>query len=308
MRNKQLKYSCFLVITAFIWGAAFVAQSKGGDTIGPYSFSCLRSFLAAVVLVPVMKLFNRWGITANRPATVENRKNLWTGGICCGIFLCFTSIFQQLGLYMGTQSGKAGFLAACYIVIVPILGLFLKRRCTWNVWLAVVITLAGLYLLCIKGTFLLQVSDIMILFASLMSALHILTVDQFMNKVDVVRMACIQFLVAGSIAAVPMFYFDIGHSHLGFQLWIVALSSRDAVLSLLYAGILSGGVAYTLQNLGQQGVHPTIASLLLSLESVFAVLTGWVILGEGLNQKELSGCILIFIAIIAAQIPVQRKC
>ena len=128
MEKRQVRCSCYLMITALIWGAAFVAQSKGGDAIGPYSFSCLRYFLAGLMMLPLRSLFNRWGITDCMPPTRKNQRNLWIGGILCGVFLCFVSIFQQLGLYMGTQSGKAGFLSSCYIVIVPILGLFLKKE------------------------------------------------------------------------------------------------------------------------------------------------------------------------------------
>ncbi len=226
----------------------------------------------------------------------------------CGVFLCFVSIFQQLGLYMGTQSGKAGFLSSCYIVIVPILGLFLKKKCSWNVWLAVAVTLAGLYLLCIKGSLSLQMSDLLILFAALMSALHILTVDRFMNKVDVVRMVCIQFFTASALAAIPMACFDIGISLEDCRPGLRHSSPKMRSGLSLYAGVLSGGIAYTLQNLGQQGVHPTIASLLLSLESVFAVLAGWLVLGESLNQREVLGCVLIFAAIVTAQVPVKKNC
>lgn len=307
MEKGQIKCSCYLMITALIWGAAFVAQTTGGNAIGPYSFSCLRYLLAGLVTLPLCRLFNRLQITEYRYPTRENRKNLWSGGILCGIFLCFVSILQQLGLYMGTSSGKAGFLSSCYIVIVPILGLFLKKKCRWNIWISVAVTAVGLYMLCIKGSFSMQVSDLLVLIAAIMSALHILTVDRFMNKVDVVRMVCVQFFTAAVLAAIPMICFDIGFSLEGVQAWFAALFSQDAIWPLLYAGILSGGVAYTLQNLGQQGVHPTIASLLLSLESVFAVLAGWIVLGEGLDQREILGCMLIFIAIITAQVPVKTR-
>lgn len=306
--NKKAFHSALLVLTAFIWGIAFVAQSEGGKAIGAYSFSCVRYLIGAVVLLPVIKFLDSLGLTKRRPVTKQEKQTLFIAGICCGVCLCFASIFQQLGLYLGTSSGKAGFLTACYIVFVPILGLFIKKRCHWNIWFSVVITLIGLYLLCVQEGFSIHTSDLMVLVCSFLFALHILTIDHFMDQVDVVRMSCIQFFVAGLLACIPMFWFDMQHSFDGIKLWFSPFTSWNAWIPLLYAGVLSSGVGYTLQTIGQQDVHPAIASLLLSLESVFSVLAGWMILGERLTIRELFGCILIFIAVIIAQLPTKKPC
>lgn len=301
------KNAVVLIMTALIWGTAFVAQRTGGDAVGPYSFCCIRWFLGAIVLIPVIKLLDLWGLTKNKPVTKEDKKELLMGGICCGCCLSVATIFQQLGMYYGTSSGKAGFLTACYIILVPVLGVFLKRRCGWNVWGAVGITLVGLYMLCMNGDLKIQGSDLLVLICSLLYSFHIMLVDHFVVKVDAVRMSCIQFVTAGIVAAPLMFGIDMGHSVAGIWEWSLAFASPGAWIPLLYAGIMSSGVGYTLQIVGQQGVNPTVASLLLSLESVFSVLAGWIILGESLSLREILGCILIFAAITLAQIPVKNR-
>ncbi|MCI9476030.1 MAG: DMT family transporter [Emergencia sp.] len=307
MQKSQMQSVLALMVTAFIWGAAFVAQSTGGDMLGPFTFSCLRFSVGALALLPVIKLFDRIGITAGKPKTRQERKDLWKCGICCGFFLSMVSLSQQLGLYYGTPAGKAGFLSACYIVIVPILGLFLKRTCGWNVWAAVAITLAGLYLLCIHGDFSVQTSDLLVLCSSLMSAFQLMTVDHYAGRVDVARMPLIQFVTAACIAFFPMFFSDMSGNVSGILRCMETLAKPQALGSILYAGVLSGSVAYTLQNIGQRHVHPAVASLILSLESVFAVLAGWVVLGQSLSLRELAGCGLVFAAIILAQIPMKKK-
>lgn len=301
---KTKRNSCFLIIAAFIWGTAFVAQSTGGDLVGPYTFNCIRTFVGSIVLIPVILLLDKTGISSKKPSTRSDRKMLWIGGICCGIVLCIASNLQQVGLHLGTSAGKAGFLTACYIVLVPILGLFLKKKCGWNVWISVVITVCGLYLLCIKGSFALQFSDLLVLICSLCFSIHILVIDHFSPLVDGVRMSCIQFLVCGILTAIPMFVSDARAA--GMASWITSLQSGDAWFAILYAGILSSGVAYTLQIVGQNDVNPTIASLLMSLESVFAVLAGWAVLHERMSRRELLGCLLIFIAVVLAQVPVNN--
>ena len=306
--KKTLRNELLLILTALIWGVAFVFQSTGGDAVGPYTFSSLRSVIASIALLPVIRLLDRLGLTERRPQTRQDWRTLILGGVCCGVALAATSIFQQLGLYMGTPAGKAGFLTACYIVLVPVLGLFLKRRCGWNVAVAVGITLAGLYLLCMNGSLTLQASDAMVLICSLACAAHILIIDHFAPRVEVVRMSCIQFITAACIAAVPMVWVDMGHSAAGLSQWLQAFRQPDAWIALLYAGLLSSGVGYTLQCIGQQGLNPTIASLLMSLESVFSVIAGWLMLGQSLSGREIAGCVLIFGAVVFAQLPIaQRK-
>lgn len=305
MKKNTIRNSGLLVITALIWGIAFVAQSTGGDMAGPYVFNSIRSIIGAVVLVPVIFLLDRLKLTSKKPTSKEDKKRLLKGGIFCGVALCIASNVQQLGLYFGASSGKAGFLTACYILLVPVAGLFLKKRIGWNIWMGVVLALVGLSLLCMKGSFSIQFSDSLLLLCALGFAVHILVIDHFSPLVDGVRMSCIQFLVCGILTAIPAFLFDMNHSVEGIRNTISALSAWNVWIPILYAGVMSCGVAYTLQIIGQNGLNPTIASLLMSLESVFSVLAGWILLGEALSRRELMGCVLIFAAIILAQLPVS---
>ena len=307
-KTKTTRNSFLLVLTALIWGVAFVAQSEGGDATGPYTFTCIRYFIGGIVLIPVIKLLDKTGITGDKkPKTKEQKKELIKGGICCGLCLSVASILQQVGIYLGTTAGKAGFLTACYIVLVPILGIFLKKKCGLNIWFAVAITVAGLYLLCMHGSLKMQKSDILVLMCSLVYAMHILTIDHFIYKdVDPVRMSSIQFFMSSAVAAFPMFFIEMHGDFSNFAPAMAIAFSGKALVSILYTGVMSSGVAYTLQIVGQKDVNPTVASLIMSLESVFSVIAGWIILGETLNLKEIIGCVLIFSAIVLAQIP-QKK-
>lgn len=307
MKSKTTRNSFLLVLTAFIWGLAFVAQSTGGDAVGAYSFNSIRSLIGSLVLIPVIILMDKLNLTERKPETSEDKKNLLLGGISCGIILCLASNLQQLGINAGTPAGKAGFLTACYIILVPLLGIFLRKKTSWNIWLGVALTVAGLYLLCMNGSLTFQFSDLLLLLCAVAFSLHILVIDHFSPLVDGVRMSCIQFLVSGVLTAIPMFFVDMQHSVSGFKSWLPALATSDAWIPILYAGVCSCGIAYTLQIIGQQDVNPTVASLLMSLESVFSVLAGWVLLGEKLSVKELSGCALIFAAVVLAQIPAKEK-
>lgn len=302
---KTKRNSLLLVLAALIWGVAFVAQRKGGESVGAYSFNCIRSLIGAFVLVPVILVFDKLKITKGKPKTKEDKKNLLVGGVCCGVILTFATNLQQLGLNYGTPAGKAGFLTACYIILVPILGLFLKKKCYWNAWVGVGLTVAGLYLLCMNGDLKFQMSDILVLLCALVFAMHILVIDHFSPLVDGVRMSCIQFFVCGVLSIIPMLIKDI--APISINEWLAPLSTFDAWIPILYAGVCSSGIAYTLQIIGQKDVNPTVASLLMSLESVFAVIAGALILKERLSPKELLGCVLIFVAITLAQIPVKKK-
>ena len=299
MNSLKLRHSLLLILTAFIWGVAFVAQSSGGDVCGPYTFNCIRSFIGSLVLIPVIFFLNK----GKGKSDSSERKLLIIGGICCGLALSLASNLQQIGLYLGASAGKAGFLTACYILIVPILGLFLKKKCGINIWIGVCLTLAGLYLLCAKGSSGFNLADLLLLLCAFIFSLHILIIDYFSPLVDGVKMSCIQFFVCAITSAVPMFIFDMKHSIAGISEWIPSLMTFDAWTPILYAGIFSCGIAYTLQIIGQKGLNPTIASLLMSLESVFSVIAGWVILGQSMGPRELAGCGLIFVAIILAQLP-----
>ena len=291
-----------LILTAFIWGVAFVAQSAGGDLVGPYTFNCIRLLIGGIVLLPAIRLMDRLNLTKRRPTSRAELKTLLLGGISCGLALAVASNLQQMGIYMGAPAGKAGFLTACYMILVPILGIFLHKKFGWNMWLGVLIAVCGLYLLCIDGEFRISFPDILLLLCALSFAVHILIIDHFAVLVDGVRMACIQFLVSGLVSAVPMFFVDMGHSVNGIFVWMETLQNPYAWIPILYAGALSCGVAYTLQIIGQQGVNPAVASLLMSLESVFSVLAGWALLGEALSGREMFGCVLIFGAVILAQL------
>ena len=300
-RLKQ-RNSFLLVLAAFIWGIAFVAQSTGGDAVGPYTFNCIRSIIGGLVLVPVIRLSDRLHWSRKKPVSREDKRILLTGGIACGIALSIASNLQQVGITMGSPVGKAGFITACYMLIVPILGLFLKKKCGWNVWLGIVIAVFGLYLLCIQGSFSIQFSDFLLILCALSFAVQILIVDHYADMVDGVRMACIEFIVCGIVSAIPMLFVDMGLSVSGISEWASAFTDPYAWIPILYAGALSCGVAYTLQIIGQRGMNPTVASLLMSLESVFSVLAGWLLLKEALSGREILGCILIFIAVVLAQL------
>ena len=304
-RKQARRHSLLLVLTALIWGTAFTAQSAGGDTVGPYTFNCIRSLIGAVVLLPVIQFSDRLQLSKNRPVSSKDWRTLLVGGAACGAALAAGSNLQQMGLYLGSSAGKAGFLTACYMLLVPVLGLLFHKKCGWNVWVGIAAAVVGLYLLCIKGDFSIQFSDLLLLLCAVVFAIHILVIDYFAERVDGVRMSCIQFLVCGLISAVPMCFSDLRSCWAdgGLGVWVSALAGLDAWIPILYAGVLSCGVGYTLQIVGQQGVNPTIASLLLSLESVFSVLAGWAVLGEQLQGREVFGCVLIFGAVLFAQLP-----
>lgn len=295
MWNMRPKNAAILMLTAFIWGTAFVAQSVGMDYLGPFTFNGVRSLIGAAALLPCIWLLQ---ILNKKEGTVKeegSRKDLIIGGIACGLLLFTASSLQQIGIQY-TSAGKAGFITAFYIVIVPVLGIFLHKKIGWKVWIAVLLALAGLYFLCITEKFTIGKGDIFIFLCALVFSLHIMVIDHFSPMVDGVKMSCIQFLVCG-IVSIPFMV-------------LTETPRLDAMLAgwfpLVYAGVFSCGVAYTLQIVGQKNVNPAIASLILSLESCFSVLAGWMILGERLSVRESAGCILMFAAIILAQLPDKK--
>ena len=313
--NHKLKYNVLLMLAALIWGSAFVAQSVGMDYLGPFSFNCVRSFMGSLVLLPVIWFMDRQkkekeqdaGMKAadaedrkeNQAAEGENARNgkvLLTGGLCCGVILTLSTSLQQIGIQY-TTAGKAGFITALYILIVPLLGIVLGKKVGTKTWIGVGLAVLGMYLLCIKEGFSISYGDFMVLLCAVVFSLHILAVDYFSPKVDGIRLSCIQFFVCGCISAFPMVLMEQPHLSQILPAW----------LPLAYAGVLSSGVAYTLQIITQKHLNPTVASLLMSLESVFAVLTGWLVLKERLSVKELLGCVLVFAAIILAQLPQKQS-
>lgn len=291
MRTNQLKSSLLLLLTAAIWGVAFVAQSVGMDYIGPFTFNAIRSLIGGLALIPCIWLMNQEKPKEKNPSP-HGRKNLWIGGACCGVALAVASSLQQMGIQY-TSVGKAGFITALYIVIVPLLGIFLKKRVPILVWAAVALAVVGMYLLCMTDGFSIGKGDLFVMACAVCFSIHILVIDYFSPKVDGVKMSCIQFLLCGVLCAVPMLVWERP----------VLSQILAAWMPLLYAGVLSCGVGYTLQIVGQRNLDPTVASLILSLESVISVLAGWAILGQKLTVRELIGCVLVFCAIILAQLP-----
>ena len=299
MKNEpqNIRNSLLLLLTATIWGVAFVAQSVSMDYIGAFTFNSARNLIGAAVLLPAIWFLNRGKPKATlTPAQRRaSQKTLITGGIACGVLLCVASNFQQFGIKY-TTVGKAGFITACYIVIVPVLGIFLKKKCSPFIWAAVALALLGLYLLCIKDGFSIGKGDLLVLICAVLFSLHILVIDHFSPLTDGVKMSCIQFLVCGILSGIPALILE----HPSFTALLAAWAP------VLYAGVLSCGVGYTLQIVGQKGMNPTVASLILSLESCISVLAGWIILGQKLSGREILGCVIMFGAIVLAQLP-QKK-
>jgi len=295
MRKTQLRNSFLLLLAAIIWGVAFVAQSVGMEYVGPFTFNAVRSLIGGIVLIPCIFLLGKLNgekKTKLLPEDKRERKTLLAGGLLCGLFLCAASNMQQFGI-LYTTVGKAGFITACYIVLVPILGIFLGKKTGIGIWFSVILAVIGLYLLCMTDSLSFGKGDLFVLGCAVLFAGHILVIDHFTVLVDGVRMSCIQFIVSGLISSVLMFLFE--HPTLT-AIW-------EAKLPILYAGVLSCGVAYTLQIVGQKDMNPTIASLILSLESCISVLAGWMILNQKLSVREFIGCGVMFGAILIAQFP-----
>ena len=300
MKKGNLRSSALLLLTACIWGVAFVAQSVGMEYVGPFTFNFVRSILGGLVLIPCIFFLKREKKAKAEKVSEEEkkaqRKTLLAGGICCGVALCLASNFQQIGIQY-TTVGKAGFITACYIVIVPVIGLFMKKKCSPMIWLSVLLAVVGLYLLCINEQFSIGYGDILVFVCAILFSVHILIVDYFSPKVDGVKMSCIQFLVCGLLSGIAMLFAEQP------QLSAVLLAWKP----IAYAGIMSCGVGYTLQIVGQKGMDPTIASLILSLESCISVLAGWLLFGQTLSIREGLGCVAMFAAIILAQLPAKES-
>ena len=297
MKKKSWKSPVMLFLTATIWGVAFVAQSVGMEYIGPFTFSCVRCLIGGLVLIPCIFFLDRVK-GSERDETRCSRsggRTLLTGGICCGIALFVASNLQQFGIQY-TTVGKAGFITALYIVLVPLMSIFVGKTAGLRVWISVALAVAGLYLLCITEGFSIGKGDFLVLLCALAFTVHILVIDHFSPKADGVRMSCIQFFVCGILSGICMLITEKPEIMAILQAWI----------PILYAGVMSCGVAYTLQIIGQKDMDPTVASLIMSLESVVSVLAGWVLLGQKLSARELAGCVLMFAAIVLAQLPGRR--
>ncbi len=289
---EQLRKNVFPILAAMIWGSAFVAQSVGAEYLPPFAFNTVRSVLATLALLLVVFVFSKLRKEPFLPPK-GRRKDLWLGGLFCGGMLAIASALQQAGLQY-TDPGKAGFITALYIVLVPIAGLFLKKKAPFTVWIAVGIAAVGLYFLCVDPTktFIIQSGDLLLIGCAICFTGHILVIDHFTQRVDGVRLSCLQFFFVAVISALLMLLFEQPDwSLLPF-----------CSVPLLYTGILSSGVAYTLQIISQKGANPTVISLLLSLESVFAVLAG-LLFGDRMTGWEWLGCALMLVAVVFAQLP-----
>ncbi len=294
--KKQLKGSLLLLFATVIWGSAFVAQSVGMDHIGPFTFQAVRCALAVVGLLPVIWLADRRRTDGKTFLSRWCDKKLWKAGILCAVPLFLAVNLQQVGI-VSTDPGKSAFLTAMYIVMVPIIGLFLRRRPSPLIPVSVLLATVGLYLLSCVGVTKISTGDILLLGCALMFAVQITFVDQFAGSVDALRLNCLQAFWCAVGSAAVMFFTE--------QPTLQAIA--DCALPLSYAGFLSMGAAYSLQIMGQRDLEPTVASLIMSLESVFAVFFGWLILGDTMNPWETAGCILVFSAVILSQIPVKAK-
>lgn len=285
--GKQLRSSFMLLLTAIIWGFAFVAQSVGIDAMGPLTFNGTRNVLGSLVLIPLILIFKKTGVIQGKALT----KDAVIGGICCGLCLFVASTVQQYGVMYSTV-GKASFITALYVVIVPVMGLFTGKKASFKLWLSVIIAVIGMYFLCIKEEIVLGKGDVLLLLGAFFFSVHILVIDHFSPKANGVVISSIQFMVAGVLSLIGMTIFETP----------TLQAIQDGWVAIAYAGICSCGIAYTCQIVFQKDLPPTAASLILSLESVFGALGGWLILGQALSGREIAGCIMMFAAIILAQI------
>ena len=299
MKVNRVRQNVFPVIAAMIWGSSFVAQSVSADYVEAFTFNTARSvvaFLFLAILCAVQRKFLVKNDSGTKETVFGTRRDLMLGGICCGVALTVASNLQQKGMET-TTSGKAGFITALYIVIVPVIGIFLKKKAPKAIWVSVVLAVAGLYCLCMTESFSITIGDFYVLLCAFCYSAHILVIDHFTQKVNGVELSCMQFLVCAILSAVGMIMMET--------------PSWEAIMiclwPILYVGIFSSGVAYTLQILAQKNSNPTVVSLLLSLESVFATLAGALILGDRMSGKEYFGCVLMLLAVVLAQLPDRKK-
>lgn len=294
-KKKSFFGSSILLVTAIIWGSAFVAQSKGMDYLGPFSFNGIRSIIA-VIFLSIVLLFIIVKNKKNPDFKLFKNKKALIGSIFCGIALMFSTSTQQIGISM-TSVGKSGFITSLYIILVPILGLLLKKKVPIKIWFCVGIVLVGLYLLCIKNSVKIEIGDIFLLLSAFGFAVQILIVDSISQDINTILLSIIQLSAVAILSLFPICIIEQPSIS----------NTLDAMPYLLFAGVLSSGIAYTLQIVGQKYTNPIVASLIMSLESVFAAITGWLFLNEILSLNETIGCILIFIAIIISQIDFKKR-
>ena len=297
--SKKMQSNILLLITAIIWGSAFVAQKSGMDYIEPFTFNGIRTFIGGLVLIPVIMVMGKKSpeVKLTEEEKKKSNKLLIIGGICCGLALFAAGSFQQFGVSY-TTAGKAGFITTLYVVFVPIISVLLRKKVRPIMWLCVVLGAIGLYLLCMTdASFSLTFGDTLVLLCAVAFGVHIMVIDHFSPLVDGIKLSCIQFLTSGLLGIICMFIFETPQ--------IDAII--DCAVPILYAGVLSCGLGYTFQVVAQKHAEPTVASLLMSLESVFAVISGAILLGESMSVRELSGCAVIFAAVIISQLPEKKN-
>lgn len=296
--SKRIRAHILLMTTAFIWGGTFVAQKDAMSYIGPFTFTGIRMIIGGAVLIPLIIFLSKRNIgPASGPRSIGSpiADPSFIGGFFCGVVLFFAITFQQIGIVY-TTAGKAGFITAMYIIIVPILGIFMKKKIGKIIWLCVVLAMAGLYLLCMEGDLTMNKGDMIMILSAFGYAMHIITIDYFSPKGDPIKMSCVQFFVCGALCLPTMLTEAPALSNL-----------LDAWFPIFYAGVVSCGVAYTFQVVAQRDTSAAITAIILSFESVFAVLMGFLLLSEIMSLKEIAGCALMFAAIILAQIPEKPK-
>ena len=295
MRNFFSKSNLLLILASIIWGCAFVAQNVGMNYIGPWTFSTIRFLIAGFSLLAIIPILDKKRTHVIRPKTKEEKMKLLLGSVLCGLALSIGSIVQQIAM-LTVPVAKAGFLTTLYVLFVPMITLLFGKKIPLKVWIGIAMALFGLYLLSMAGNLALGIGEILLILAAFLFAIHIIIIGHFSTRVDPVRLSCGQLLIGGFATVIPMIVIE--KPTMG--------SILAAYIPLLYTGIFSSCVAYTLQIFAQKEANPTIAGMLLSLESVFAALAGYLILHQVLNTRELIGCVVIFIAIVIAQFPNRR--
>lgn len=292
--NVKIRQSVFPIISAFLWGVAFAVQGLVSNKIAPFAFNFSRSLVATVFLFLVLLATKNTKFLKTVEKT--DKKSAIIGGLVCGVCLFFATNLQQIGITVGTNPGVAGFLTSTYMVIIPIMSMFLGKKTDKQVWFAVLIALFGLYLICVTDEFTVKPSDLAVLLCAVMLAVHILVVEKYTKTVDGVLLSLIQFAVVSALSLISSAVFE-GNCFAQIV---------ECLLPILYVGVFSSGVAYTLQILAQKDTNPTVVSILLSVESVFAVLSQMVILGVFLSLRELFGCLVVFVAVILCQVDCKK--
>ncbi len=288
-----------LVITSFIWGTTFVAQSDAMDHIGPFTMNGLRTLIAVIVLFPTLLVADK--LQNKRPTLLgttdkKEKKKVLLAGLLCGVFIAFASTIQQFGIAY-TSIGKSGFLTTLYVVFVPLIALIFGKRIKWNGWIAVVLALVGMFFICIEKDEPINIGDILTIISALFFAIHIMLVDHYVEKIDGIRLSCMQFVVCSVLCLICAVIFE--------KIDINAI--LNASFSIVYAGLFSAGLGYTLQIIAQKWVEPNVAPLIMCLESVFALFSGAILRNEVMKTQVYVGCVLVFIAIVLAQINFKSK-